>query len=143
MATFNASMRQIYINENKTSAIFERKMTMKKLHILCWISILIFTTLGFSQGSKQLSAADQAELTQFRTYIQQHPHALAALKANPAQISTKEFSLQFRGVGEYLAAHPHVATLVKASPGFFDKLTPTNAGGGDGTGGSNHHKGWF
>jgi hypothetical protein len=94
----------------------------------CSALFLLLAVLGaaaWAQGGSpaNTSASDRDELAQFKTYIQQHPRALAELQKNPQAIQTAAFAEDFRGVGQYLAQHPRVKELLKSNPKFFNSLS--------------------
>jgi hypothetical protein len=102
------------------------------------VSILISAAALFAAPA---DTAD-AELAQFKTFIQEHPRALDDLKKDPSLIGNPDFAKEHKVVGEYLAAHRTVIAKVKAVPHFFDNLSATTKGGdhrehpdGDGRGG--------
>jgi hypothetical protein len=98
----------------------------------------------FLQGqtaSKPGDSASQSELTEFKAFIEQHPHALAALRNNPSQLGTPQFAQNFRAVGQYVAAHPKLIEAFKANPKFVEGLNAKRAGGsGGGTGGGDRKR---
>jgi hypothetical protein len=77
----------------------------------------------------QMAYSESAALSQFRTFIREHPRALEELKKDPALIGKAEFAEEHKVVGDFLAQHPGVKDEVKAVPHFFDNLTATTPGG--------------
>ena len=101
---------------------------MKK-RIALVLTLVFAVLMTASCAPPPAAKTDQAEVAQFRSFIQEHPHALQELQANPAAIGTPEFAKQFRGVGQYLADHPQIINYVKAHPDFFKGLQATSSGG--------------
>jgi hypothetical protein len=91
----------------------------------CLVLLMLAIALSITAADKP----DAAELTRFKTFIEEHPRALDELKKDPSLIANPHFAEADKVVGEYLAKYPKVKDQVKGVPHFFDNLTATTKGG--------------